>query len=240
MASPDVFATGYVMASVNKNSGAFNAWDAASPFTSGQFHGYYNCWNTSHGIGAVRMFECQEAVYLVIGRDNGQTQHVVVGAWLDPGSTNNADAESDGRLYGVYTSGGNSAVGPMTGTATAANAWMTHGGSNNAEHTTVFLPGGSSLLALFRDSELNATNAQTGRLTSGRRTYFTEKILLTILLTLNTSPNNAVGSLRDMAFFGYGITGQRLTSSSSGGVVGHIIAERVESENESIILFRNA
>jgi hypothetical protein len=43
-----------------------------------------------------------------------------------------------------------------------------------------------------------------------------------------------------MAFFGYGITGQRLTSSSSGGVVGHIIAERVESENESIILFRNA
>jgi hypothetical protein len=216
MASPDVFATGYVMASVNKNSGAFNAWDAASPFTSGQFHGYYNCWNTSHGIGAVRMFECQEAVYLVIGRDNGQTQHVVVGAWLDPGSTNNADAESDGRLYGVYTSGGNSAVGPMTGTAsavgpmtgtaTAANAWMTHGGSNNAEHTTVFLPGGSSLLALFRDSELNATNAQTGRLTSGRRTYFTEKILL----TLNTSPNNAVGSLRDMAFFGYGITGQRL------------------------------
>ncbi len=41
MAAPDTYLQNHILVSVNKNSGAFNAWDAALPFTSGEFFGYW-------------------------------------------------------------------------------------------------------------------------------------------------------------------------------------------------------
>ncbi|MEK0430788.1 MAG: hypothetical protein RL139_592, partial [Gemmatimonadota bacterium] len=49
MASPDTWSTAMVLSGIAKNAGSFNAWDAASPFTSGSFSGYWRACNCAHG-----------------------------------------------------------------------------------------------------------------------------------------------------------------------------------------------
>jgi hypothetical protein len=89
-------------------------------------------------------------------------------------------------------------------------------------------------MAIDRNGQLPVNTALTGRKRSGQRAYSIEKVSC----IMNGAPNAYVGNVRDVAFFGYGITGQRLSSAS--GVVGHLIGEEVDVDNEAIILFRNA
>lgn len=235
MASPDSFSAGMLMVGINKDSGSFNAWDNASPFTSGSFHGYYNVWGSSESHAQrVYMYECQEAVYLVIVRSNGTTRHCCVGAFVDPGSTNTSDAESDGRLYGVYTSGGNQVVTNMFGNPTSAGAWMGNSTSGNQQHFSCFRPYNSSLFLLERNGSLQDSASGIGRLSSGGYRYFGGNIPV----VRDESPNNLVGTLRDMAFFEYGMTGTRLVSD--GVVTGHVIGERSSTDEETVLLLRNA
>ena len=86
MATPDVWANDRVFVSINKNSGAFNAYNAANPFTSGDFFGYWTAaWQTSLGAGTLYLYECERAAYVVvtIGTD---TRHHCVGSFVDIGS----------------------------------------------------------------------------------------------------------------------------------------------------------
>ena len=66
MASPDSAATNTLMCNVVKNAGAFDAWNAAAPFTSGDAFGYWRCWPTSAGTGTVWLYEGTEAVAVFV------------------------------------------------------------------------------------------------------------------------------------------------------------------------------
>lgn len=92
-----------------KNPGAYSNWNSATPFTSGDFTGCARAavlpasavWNR------VYLFESPEAVIAVFARTspNTETSWSGGGALGDPGIT--ALGETDGRVYGVFSSGSN-------------------------------------------------------------------------------------------------------------------------------------
>lgn len=97
----------YLWAGINKGSGAFNAWDNASPFTTGNFSGY-NSFGTpsTYGYTAVLILESEEALAVFIGTTaSWYVMGFVAGAFIDPISVSASDVESNGRLYSFATSG---------------------------------------------------------------------------------------------------------------------------------------
>lgn len=235
MAFSQSFATATLLAGIAKNAGSFDAWDAASPFSSGEFSGYCQSWGLTPTAGFIDLFESQEAVYIVLGLSGASTRHICCGAYIDPGSTNNADAESDGRLYGMYTTGNATAVVNMTGTVSASGAWMAHHGSTVRPKCFVFLPGSSTLQPLERNVENSTLTSYVGRLPSGK---YLQSVSDIPMIYATGASEYLAGNLRDMAFFGRGSQGQALIRN--GAVIGHLVSEWSVAENESVILFRNA
>ena len=234
MAAPDTYHQNHILVSVNKNSGAFNAWDAALPFTSGEFFGYWRFWSASTGAGNVYLWECQEAAHVAIDRAGGGTNHCMVGAYIDPGSTDAADAESDGRLYGVVTTGSTAASGNFTGTAGGNTAMWGHSTGNGQTHSGIFNPGASTIQSLRRNTAWASFNTvNCGRLTSGRYAYFSDSF------TMNKAFGTEfmVGVLRGVSPFGDAVAGQRLNDGATD--IGSIVGKNTLSADESALLLRN-
>ena len=92
-----------------KNPGAYSNWNSATPFTTGSFTGCARAavlpasavWNR------VYLFESPDAVIAIFARTspNTETSWSGGGALGDPGIT--ALGETDGRVYGVFSSGSN-------------------------------------------------------------------------------------------------------------------------------------
>lgn len=111
---------------MNKNSGAYTSWVNAAPMTAGQFSGYVKGYQlggalllVSNQANTLTLFESQEVFILALNRQLAAGQLVIGGgAVIDPLSAAAANAESDGRLYSVFTSGGS---------ALTANNWLSGG-----------------------------------------------------------------------------------------------------------------
>jgi len=92
-----------------KNPGAYSNWNTATPFTTGQFTGFATAavLPASAVWGQMQMYESQEAVVVQFWRAaaNTQASSAIAGGFLDPGSASSAVAETDGRLYGLSSSG---------------------------------------------------------------------------------------------------------------------------------------
>mgnify|MGYP003108959995 FL=1 len=238
MATPDSFATDSALISLNKNSGAFNAWDNSSPFTSGQFFGYWRAgWRTSNGAGTLYMFESETANYLItaVGTD---TKHNCVGAWLKPGSTANTDAETDGKLYGVYTSGNNSIDSFWSDSkVSSASVWFGHSSSSTRHHTGIFSPGGATIKPVLMNTafQFRSTDSQTFTLPSGRFAVLADSLPVIKAST----PKNFVGVLDSMAPFGIAQTGQVLADTAASKDIGYVVSERIGSASECALLLRN-
>jgi hypothetical protein len=234
MAAPDTYLQNYILVSVNKNSGAFNAWDAALPFTSGQFFGYWRLWNASAGVGNVYLWECQEAAHVAISRAAGTTNHCTVGAFIDPGSTDPADAESDGRLYGVATTGSSSVAGNFSGAGNTNTSMWGYGTSNGQTHSGVFNPGASTIQPAQRNTQWTAVSANCGRLTSGRYAYFSDSFTM----VKDTGTDFLVGVLRGISPFPDAIAGQRLNDGATD--IGAVVGRDVLSPDDCALFLRNA
>lgn len=107
----DTWLVNNAMVAMNKNSGAYTSWVNAAPFTTGQFSGFIRMPAISTFAGAASpqsliMYESQEAFILVWNRTDVAAESMCGGgAFIDPLSGAAANAESDGRLYSVMTSG---------------------------------------------------------------------------------------------------------------------------------------
>ena len=138
----DTRTAGMLYCSVAKNAGAYANWNSAAPFTTGEFLGFATCvlafatatWTT------MTMWESQEAVIIQWSRvaPNVQTSINMAGAFLDPGSTVNG--ESDGRLYGISTTGSNNYASSTFLAAASVNNFLYEGSSANASRCGVFTP----------------------------------------------------------------------------------------------------
>lgn len=236
MASPDVAAADILFCSMNKNSGAFSAWNAASPFTSGQFFGYWRAWPTSAGIGSVDLYESTESAWVVIRNSTGAaTYHMQNGALLDPESTAALDAESDGRLYGVSVTGSNLPANPATFTnynAPSQNP-MNHSSLSAQQHSAVFAPGAGTLLTC----RVNLTHGQTGQSTTYLRTRSGRyaRIPSPVVNSSASAPNdNSLGTFRGVAFFSNAILGQRQVDG--GTIIGYTVTGQSTATNSCYLL----
>jgi len=149
---------GVLYGGIGKNTGVYNTWNnATTPFTSGDFSGFAASMggaflNTQAFV--VYMIECQESVVVWISCPTAVNVGgaVVVGAVVDPLSAAAANAESDGRLYGITTSGGGTRL-PVTwlSVASGTNATLfVNDATNNNFHSVVFSPGAGTVLSANR------------------------------------------------------------------------------------------
>ena len=237
MATPDVYATNNALASINKNSGAFNAWDNAAPFTSGQFFGYWNAgWKTSVGAGALYMWECESAVYYV-SSVGGFTRHGCLGAWIKPGSTEASDAESDGNLYGVMTSGSNANIAAFWANSKTgvSPVWFGNNLNSTRNHSGTFVPGASTLQTCYLNTAFAVgNNVLQQKLPSGKFAVLADSLPVIRV----SAPTNMLGVLNSMSPFGAAALGQVLADSGASKDIGYVVSEQ-SSNNESAILLRN-
>jgi hypothetical protein len=230
MASPDTSATAIVMASINKNSGAFSSWDSATPFTSGAFFGYWRMWPASAGTGSVYLWESQEA--LVVGVSAGTGMYLImIGAFLDPESTDTVnDAESDGKLYGLMTTGtGALAAGTYLSSLSTAT-WTGHSGTNGNCHFGVFTPNNSTLLIVQSLSSLNVATTTTYKSRSGKIARFAIAVRATA-----ASPNDTfIGRLREV--FGTIRVQTPLKFANGGTTIGYAVSTSTTSVGDALLL----
>lgn len=155
----DTRAANVLFAGVAKNSGAYTSWNnGTTPFSIGDFTGFSagvgssNLANTTTYI--VYMLESQEAVVVWVTSLNtgGNCGAFVLGAYVDPLSANALNAESDGRIYGIASSG---FVGRLVQTwlsvASGTNGTLfINDVTTNYYHSVTFTPGAGTVVASNR------------------------------------------------------------------------------------------
>jgi hypothetical protein len=229
MAAPDAAAINVLNVNVIKNAGAFASWNAASPFTSGQTFGYWRAWATAAGVGTVRLYEGTEAVLVLFETASATAYGAILGALLDSESTDvTLDAESDGKLYGIITSG---TASNITGTLNTSAAFLDHSVTASQNHAGIFTPGGSTLLPMNRRAVSTTAMTTTGLKTrSGRyvRAPFDYR-------STAASPNDlALGRLREISMFSDGKTATKLTSGAT--TIGYLVGGSSVTDVDVVIL----
>lgn len=230
MASPDAAAINVLNVNVIKNAGAFASWNAASPFTSGQTFGYWRAWATSAGVGRVRLYEGTEAVLVLIETTaTGATYGAILGAILDSESTDAVnDAESDGKIYGIITSGTSANI---SGVMHSTGQFLDHSTTASNNHAGIFTPGGSTLIPMSRRARsINAMSTTGLRTRSGRYVRAPYDYRATA-----AAPNDVpLGRLREISMFCDGKTATKLTSG--GTTIGYLIGGSSSTDVNVVIL----
>ena len=230
MAAPDAAAINVLNVNVIKNAGSFASWNAASPFTSGQTFGYWRMWATSAGVGTVRLYEGTEAVLVLIETTaTGATYGAILGAFLDSESTDVVnDSESDGKLYGIITSGTSANI---SGTIHTTSQFLDHSTTASQHHAGIFTPGGSTLLTMNRRAPANVAMTTTGLKTrAGRFVRAPYDYRATA-----AAPNDvALGRLREISMFSDGKTATKLTSG--GTTIGYLVGGSSTVDVDVVIL----
>jgi hypothetical protein len=229
MASPDAAAANVLNVNVIKNAGSFASWNAASPFTSGQTFGYWRVWATAAGAGTVRLYEGTEAVVVLIETASASQYGAILGAILDSESTDLvSDSESDGKLYGIITSG---TAANISGTMNTSSQFLDHSTTASNHHAGIFTPGGSTLLPMNRRFQASAFMTTTGLKTrAGRFVRAPYDYRATA-----AAPNDvALGRLREISMFSDGKTGTKLTSG--GTTIGYLVGGSSSTDVDVVIL----
>jgi hypothetical protein len=229
MASPDAAAANVLNVNVIKNASSFNAWNAASPFTSGQTFGYWRVWATAAGAGTVRLYEGTEAVVVLIETASASQYGAILGAILDSESTDLvSDSESDGKLYGIITSG---TAANISGTMNTSSQFLDHSTTASNHHAGIFTPGGSTLLPMNRRFQASAFMTTTGLKTrAGRFVRAPYDYRATA-----AAPNDvALGRLREISMFSDGKVGTTL--SSGGTTIGYLVGGSSSTDVDVVIL----
>lgn len=137
---------------IAKNSGTYTSWNnATTPFTSGDFSGLgYVSANTSL-YAYVYMWECEEAVMIQFA-NSANVSGGIAGAFIDPLSANTANAETDGRLYGMSTNGGSNYMSAtwLSQTAPTSAPLLVNNAVAGEMHTVTFTPGAGTIVSTAR------------------------------------------------------------------------------------------
>jgi hypothetical protein len=144
----DTWAQNLPIVGMNKNSGAYTSWVNAAPMTSGQFSGFIRGAATTVVVTTavpnyLYYWECQEAFKCVwLGGANNTPLMWGGGAIIDPLSAAAANAETDGRLYSIFSSGG-STYSTSTWLA-GGSGWLNGATTVNDAHLYTFAVGATA------------------------------------------------------------------------------------------------
>lgn len=234
MCSPDLNVTANVMVGLVKNAGAWNAWDAALPFTSGTATGYWRVWPTSAGTGNVHLWESQECVMVAITTTGGNVYWSLAGAYLDPESTDTAlDAESDGKLYGMVVSGAGAVAASDFLHNNTSSGFLHHGTSAGQCHAMVFTPGSSTVLPVrLAFGSINSEAMTTTRLKTRSGRF--QRVALIMRATASAPNDVCIGRLREILAFSDTMSPAKQTES--GSTVGYIASARYDTTADALFL----
>lgn len=144
----------YLYVGLAKNSGLYTSWNnATTPFTSGDFTGLGFLGLPVTNYTYLYMWECEEAVAVqLVGANLAVVNNGIAGAFVDPLSANTANAETDGRIYGVATSGGTSNMGAnwLSSVTTSIAPLFVNSALAGEMHFFTFTPGAGTLVATSR------------------------------------------------------------------------------------------
>ncbi len=160
MASPDTSAASVLQAGICKNAGAYSDWSSATPWTSGDWFGYWRAALVAANTAAtlVRTFISAESVLVQIATTAAVQSWSYLGAIGEPYDADTTlSGETDNRLYGMITSGG-AAVMPATWLS-AVTSPFSHSTTANSYHGGVFTPNAGTIITGGRRSFNNAAPA---------------------------------------------------------------------------------
>lgn len=225
MLGPDTWAVDVLLCGINKSSGAWNAWDAAKPFTVGRWSGYWRVCNFPTTVAWVHLLECEEGVVVILEDASGTCAACVLGGLWDPHSTDALDAETDGRRYGMMVGG----QGGLSLTfLSSATQFLDHNTGASLAHHAIFLPGGAGLKATARQSLWEAASSATAMVTlSGAP--------VTLPITCReTATGNWSSRLREVVYCTASRTGRRLVV---GGVdKGYVLGASSAADDDAVLL----
>lgn len=211
---------------INKNSGAFASWNAALPFTSGQWSGYVQiATNAPTAPVGFSIYESEETIEIgVLTGSAGAMYGAGAGALIDPDTGDAADGESDGRIYGVWTCGSSTLASTMLNAA-IVNVFMGHGPSATNSHFLTFSPGTGTMVATLRETVLNAQ-------TAANRTTRLGKFPATVMYAVCAA--NWCGRIREMRLIRQATFGQRV--DASGVNKGYVFASSTLTAGDSVLM----
>lgn len=211
---------------INKNSGSFASWNAALPFTSGQWSGYVQiATNAPLAPVAFSILETEETVQIgVLTGSAGAMYGAGAGALIDPDTGDAVDGESDGRIYGVWTCGSSTLAGTMLNFATV-NVLLGHGGSSTNSHFLTFSPGTATMVATLREIGLNLQTAANRTTRAGR---FPASVMYA------TCVANWCGRIREFRLIRAATFGQRI--DAAGVNKGYVFASSTTTSGDSVLM----
>ena len=228
----DTYTAAVMMVGTAKNSGSYGTWTSGTtPFTTGDFTGFIHaCRNTGAATySTIYMYESQECIIVQLISSAGAVCEIVAGAFIDPLSSNSLNAESDGRLYGVTSSGSTSFLSAVRWTA-APNQTFNHTGGNGAPHAAVFVPGASTVQSVYKFTYVLNTTYASINLTAKNG----DIPRITVPMGYTTSPYFS-GQLRQIyTTKNSGTTG--LTWSISGVAQGYVLSGSTITTSEAMVI----
>jgi hypothetical protein len=157
----------YLYAGSAKNTGLYGGWNnPTTPFSAGDFTGFAGMSFAPTNYNILYMWESEEAlvVHLVNGSVANQAGGGFVGAFVDPLSTNTANAETDGRLYGLSMTGSGNYASATWLSQTTANGTPLYGATTaDWNHFVTFTPGAGTVVNMQRFGTITPSNAFTSR-----------------------------------------------------------------------------
>jgi len=229
MLSPETYANSRVIFGVCKNAGNLGSWSDANPFGTGQFSGYTSAFVGNTTLSTIHVFESKDSV-MIIGETNTNTMYyTLAGAIIDPESNNASVAESDGKIYGIITSGYNGAGGTPNWYANfGANSFLNHGGSLGQAHAYLMNIGASTTTSIKRANVLLSAPTAATNLKN------TQSEFVRLPIYMDGGGTNFYGRLREILMFGNGLSITKLVVSNI--VAGYILGANTTSTSECLFL----
>lgn len=218
---------------MNKNSGSYAGWNLAAPFTSGLFSGYANVSPVTTSVTYTTLYywECQEAfmAQLVIAAGT-QVYSFGGGAFVEPLSSAALNAETDGRVYSI-TSTGNASFQSTAWLANISTLGPWNGSiSAGGQRFWQFIPGSGSLANVSRISTATAAAVASSLNVSPGGEFFA----IPQFHFINSVSSQYLGTLRQIYVTRGARTGQRW--ASGGTTVGYILAASSAADQQAVVL----
>jgi hypothetical protein len=231
---------------VKSASGSFTQWTSQNPFGSGSYSsGYARVVRPAGFVSTEKLtiYESKEAISVVFyNATSNYTTAGVMGALLDPEQSSSYMAESDGRVYGIATSG----VETSTTTATLSSTFLSDA-SNTAgslfNHSTTangvslgyprfvaFSPGSTSLNPIRMDRTYWVSSAVYVT------TTLSGKLVKSPIRCYNTSTNYFAGRLRDISIV-RSFPSNLVVKDASNNILGFTLSQSEATGTTNTVLF---
>lgn len=228
MLTPDTYTTTRIYFGLCKNAGNFNSWTDSNPFGTGEFSGYTGL-GLGTNISAIHAYESIDSIFVIAETTTSNVYISHVGAVIDPESSNASAAESDGKIYGLFTTGYNSNGGtPHWYANFGANSFLNHGANAGQAHGYIMNFGASTITTVRRLNVLLSTPTAGSVL----KNSVSEFIRLPIYIDIGG--RTFYGRLREVFMFSTGLCATKF--SVSNVVSAYIIGASTVTTGECIAI----